>query len=194
MRLGFLSLFFCLLGHVSSLPLNSLLQERDFTSIEKCITRYKDSLQDLIGAIYRLDKDFKGDTLGQGKDIENKCKAVTDAMRREGRNIRAQEHLGWVDTLKLVPTTGNLVAVQDQVSKAWFSQQQTINLVGGRPVVFKMLREQMNAYEQFNDAVMSRLPADMGLGRGVAEMSKKWLDDAIDAFKWDPGGIISSFL
>lgn len=183
MRLVFLPFFFCLLGLAVSIPLHSLLQERDFASVERCILRYKDSLQDLTGAIYRLDKDFRGDTLRQGQDIENKCNAVTNTMRREGRNVRAQERLNWMDTLKLVSTTSNLAIVQDQVSKAWISQQQTITLVGAKPVVSKMLREQMVAYEQFNDAVMSRLPADMGLGRGVAELGKKWLEDAIDAFK-----------
>jgi hypothetical protein len=183
MRLLFLPFFFCLLGLVASMPLHSLLQERDFASVEKCILRYKDSLQELVGAIYRLDKDFRGDTLRQGQDIENKGNAVTETMRREGRNVRGQERLNWMDTLKLVSTTSNLAIVQDQVSKAWISQQPTITLVGGKPVVLRMLREHVVANDQFIDAVMSRLPADMGVGKGLAEMSKKWLDDSIDAFK-----------
>jgi hypothetical protein len=47
----------------------------------------------------------------------------------------------------------------------------------------RLLREQIIAYDEFNDAFISRLPGDLGLGSQVAEMSKGWLNNAIDAFR-----------
>jgi hypothetical protein len=173
----------CMLG--SSIAAPTSLVTRDTAMIEISIRSVQTSLQNLATLIKGLDSHVGPKLNEHISMITHHGEELSSVTRRSTNDIQKAPNIGLTEAPGLLPSVQGLLDATSKSVDAWIASKNTILKSGGKDAVRHILENQKVDSQNFQKALVDKLPYAIGLtlGQSYATSVVKNIERGITAFK-----------
>jgi hypothetical protein len=173
----------CMLGSSIAAPVS--LVARDTAIVEVSIRSVQASLQNLATLIKNLDGHGGPKLNDQIAMITHHGEELSSTTRRGTNDIHRAPNVGLTEAPGLLPSVQGLLDATSRAIDAWIASKAIIVRSGGKDAVRRILENQKVDSQNFQKALLEKLPYAIGvtLGQSYASSVVRSIDKGISAFR-----------